>query len=264
MEREEGKKYVASISYGKDSLAMLEAIKLLEYPLDEIVYAELWATDDIPAQLPEMVEFQKRADEIIYERYGLPVTKLVGEFSDGSKLTFEKCFYRKRRYTAKHFSGQIYGWPMTLTAWCVSDFKKKTLKKMDKNAIQYVGLALDEKERRERSDQKHNIHPLADIGWTEEYCMNWCRENDLLSPIYETRFRDGCFFCPKQNVENLRLLRHKYPDLWELMMKWDYDSPGYFKTDGKSLHLYDKRFWAEDNGLVPKDRKFRWKMLEEI
>lgn len=35
--REPNTIYVASISYGKDSLAMLEAIKKLGYPLDRIV-----------------------------------------------------------------------------------------------------------------------------------------------------------------------------------------------------------------------------------
>lgn len=38
-------KHIASLSYGKDSLAMLEAIHRLGYPLDEIVHVEIWATE---------------------------------------------------------------------------------------------------------------------------------------------------------------------------------------------------------------------------
>lgn len=65
--------YILSLSYGKDSLACLGAIKHLGWPLDRIVHAEVWATDTIPADLPPMVEFKKKADKIIKDRYGIEV-----------------------------------------------------------------------------------------------------------------------------------------------------------------------------------------------
>lgn len=65
--------YVLSLSYGKDSLACLGAIKLLGLPLDRIIHAEVWATNTIPADLPPMVEFKAKADAIIKERYGIAV-----------------------------------------------------------------------------------------------------------------------------------------------------------------------------------------------
>lgn len=71
--REPNTQYILSLSYGKDSLACLEAIRLLGLPLDRIVHAELWATDTIPADLPPMVEFKQKADRIIKERYGITV-----------------------------------------------------------------------------------------------------------------------------------------------------------------------------------------------
>ena len=73
MTREPNTQYVLSLSYGKDSLACLEAIRILGLPLDRIVHAEVWATDTIPADLPPMVEFKKKADEIILKRYGIVV-----------------------------------------------------------------------------------------------------------------------------------------------------------------------------------------------
>ena len=73
MQREPNTEYILSLSYGKDSLACLEAIKQLGYPLDRIVHAEVWATDTIPADLPPMVEFKKKADTIILDRYGIKV-----------------------------------------------------------------------------------------------------------------------------------------------------------------------------------------------
>lgn len=73
IERQPNTIYVLSLSYGKDSLACLEAIRQLGYPLDRIVHAEVWFDQDTPADLPPMVEFKKRADEIILQRYGIKV-----------------------------------------------------------------------------------------------------------------------------------------------------------------------------------------------
>lgn len=64
---------VACISYGKDSLAMLRAIKHLGLPLHRIVHTEVWATQTISADLPPMVEFKKKADKIIKDLYGIEV-----------------------------------------------------------------------------------------------------------------------------------------------------------------------------------------------
>ena len=73
MERQPNTQYILSLSYGKDSLACLEAIRLLGLPLDRIVHAECYATDTIPADLPPMVDFKAKADQIILDRYGIKV-----------------------------------------------------------------------------------------------------------------------------------------------------------------------------------------------
>lgn len=73
MQRKPNTEYILSLSYGKDSLACLEAIKQLGYPLDRIVHAEVWATDTILADLPPMIDFKAHADKIIKERYGYTV-----------------------------------------------------------------------------------------------------------------------------------------------------------------------------------------------
>lgn len=41
-------------------------------------------------------------------------------------------------------------------------------------------------------------------------------------------------------------------------------SPTTFTSRGLTVHDYDRRFKAEEAGVVPKDRKFRWKMLDDI
>ena len=45
--------YIARISYGKDSLKMLEVIHSRGLPLDRITTTDVWATDTISANLLE-------------------------------------------------------------------------------------------------------------------------------------------------------------------------------------------------------------------
>lgn len=132
------------------------------------------------------------------------------------------------------------------------------------NIVQYLGIAADEPERIKRHTVPSKILPLVDIGWDENYCRQWCEENNLLSPIYTTATRGGCWFCHNQGVDQLRLLRKDYPELWEILLKWDLDSPTTFKSDGHTVHDYEKRFQAEDKGIIkPGDKRFRWKQVLE-
>ena len=130
------------------------------------------------------------------------------------------------------------------------------------NVVQYLGIAADEPERIKRHSVPGKMLPLVMIGWDEAYCRKWCEENDLLSPIYTDSARGGCWFCHNQGIDQLRLLRKNYPDLWKLLLKWDNDSPVTFHADGHTVHDFDLQFRLEDEGLVPKDRTFRWRMLD--
>ncbi len=47
------------------------------------------------------------------------------------------------------------------------------------------------------------------------------------------------------------------------MLKWDKDSPVTFKADGHTVHDFERRFQAEDDGLIVPDKSFRWSMLDE-
>ena len=273
--------HILSLSYGKDSLACLGAIEQLGLPLDRIIHAEVWATDSIPADLPPMVEFKKKADEIIKERYGIEVEHIYA-VRNGEKLTYEKLFYHvpKRKNGCGFKEGTPAGFPYTKGAWCNDRLKTNVL---DANAhkidgfqrrgggcgakkatpvVQYFGIAADEPERIKKHTRHGVALPLVEAGWDEAYCRRWCEENDLLSPIYTTATRGGCWFCHNQGVQQLRILRRNYPEYWDLLLKWDKDSPVAFKPDGHTVHDYDRRFQLEDDGLVPTDGKFRWKAIE--
>ena len=49
--------HILSLSYGKDSLACLGAIEELGLPLDRIIHAEVWTTEDVAKKLSRFVEF---------------------------------------------------------------------------------------------------------------------------------------------------------------------------------------------------------------
>ncbi len=252
MVNQENKPYILSLSYGKDSLACLGAIEQLGWPLDRIIHAEIWATDTIPADLPPMLDFKKKADKIIKDRWGIEVEHIT------APLTYEKIFYRMRTHSKIGNNGKIYGWPTRIGPWCTEKLKKSTVKTAQKNCNVYLGIAADEPERIDKNNKPGFMMPLVTIGWDEAYCRKWCEENDLLSPIYTTATRGGCWFCHNQPVEQLRLLRKNYPELWALMLKWDANSPVPFRSDGHTLHDYDLRFQMEDTGSVPSDHRFRW------
>lgn len=81
--------YIASISYGKDSLAMLEVVKQNGLPLDRIITVDVMATATIPADLPPMVQFKEKADEIIFEKYGIKVEhNHINEIIETHKVIF--------------------------------------------------------------------------------------------------------------------------------------------------------------------------------
>ena len=133
------------------------------------------------------------------------------------------------------------------------------------NIIQYIGIAADEPERIKRHITKPNIvMPLVEIGWEEDLCRLISGYQDLLSPVYTSATRDGCWFCHNQGVSQLRNLRKNYPDLWKLLLKWDTDSPVTFKADGTTVHDFDSRFQLEDEGLISPEDPWRWGYLKDL
>lgn len=246
--------HIASLSYGKDSLAMLEVIHRNGLPLDRILHVDIMATPTIYADLPPMVDFKKKADRIILDKYGIAVEHITAPKS------FEEYFYSVCQGKNSKHHGKIYGFPLQKGNWCTARLKVAPLQKAQKKAVFYIGIAADEPKRYHNlSDTKRS--PLVEFGWSEKMCRDWCEENDLLSPIYTSATRGGCWFCHNQGVNQLRLLRKNYPDYWALMLKWDEVSPVTFHADGHTVHDFDKRFELEERGIVTDNRQFRWKHI---
>ena len=213
---------------------------------------EVWATPNIPADLPPMVEFKAKADKIIKERWGITVEHI-------SSKPYEHYFYKVCNGEKSKNKGKIYGFPLQKGNWCNNRLKTNLLNGI--KGVQYIGIAADEPNRFHNLNE-NKISPLVLAGWTEKMCREWCEKNDLLSPIYTTATRGGCWFCHNQGVEQLRLLRKNYPEYWQLLLKWDKDSFVSFKPNGITVHDFEKRFDLEDKGIIDKKDVFFWKYLQ--
>ena len=234
-------KYIASCSFGKDSLAMLIKIKELGLPLDEVVYCDIRFDEEISGETPEMASFIPKAEKILKEKYGIEVKHLR------YKRTFKEQFYMIKQ-RGKHI-GENYGFPYTIGSWCNSRLKiepiKKYLKSFEEPVIQYVGIAYDEPERYERLNKETHRAPLYELKITEKEAMEICRKNDLLSPIYETSFRGGCWFCPKQRISQLRWLCKEHNELWKILREMEKDSFNTFRPN-TTLKELEERFRKEE------------------
>ena len=229
-------KYVASLSFGKDSMAMLIKIKELGLPLDEVIYVDIMFDDDTSGETPEMASFITKAEKILKEKFNIEVTHLRG-------VTFKEQFY-KIKQRGKHI-GDNYGFPYTIGAWCNDRLKmqpiKEYMRKQKDQIIQYVGIAYDEPERYERLNHETHIAPLYDLKITEKEAMEICEKYDLLSPIYKTSFRGGCWFCPKQRLSQLKWLYQEHNDLWNILRDMEKDSSNTFKPN-TTLKDLEERF----------------------
>ena len=121
--------HIALLSYGKDSMKMLDVIATRGLPLDRIVTSDVWATDTIPASLPPVTAFKEEMDGFILERYGINVEHLWAVDVNGNKQTYEKLFYHipKRRERERESwtptQGNICGYPTLFAPWCQTQLK---------------------------------------------------------------------------------------------------------------------------------------------
>lgn len=243
--------YIASISYGKDSLAMLELLYVYGYPLTRIVTVDVMATETLSAYHTEVEQFKGHADQIILERYGIKVEHIK------SKHTYDETFHKIRqpsKRTKPENVGKIYGFPMLIGAWCNRDLKMNPINSYkQKNQFWYIGYAIDEKklQRQEKIQNCYDLrmYPLCNHGIRERDCIRICKNLNLLSPTYTTSLRDGCWFCHNQSLEQLRLLRKEHPEKWKMLLKWDLESPVRFRSK-ETVHDLDIRFQLEDSYLL--------------
>lgn len=187
-------KYVLSLSFGKDSMAMLIEIIKRKLPLDYVIFCDIKFNDEISGEHPLMAEWIPMAEKILKYKFGVDVIHLT------AKKNFTEQFYTIKK-KGNHI-GEQYGFPYIIGAWCNDRLKLKPISDFINNIIkqygaitEYIGIAKDEPKRLERykelETEKHRYITLADLDITETQALEICREYNLLSPKYTNSFRGG-------------------------------------------------------------------------
>jgi hypothetical protein len=235
-------KYIASCSFGKDSIAAIITAKEMGLDLEEAVYVRVMFDDKISAELPDHEQWiWDVAIPTLRDKYNIKTTVLQ------SDNTYIKQFWRKFERGKK--VGQIYGFPMLRTPWCNNLLKIKEIHKWEREAaphIQIIGLAADETKRIAKTIVAGTFLPLVEAGITEEQAFSVARGAGLLSPAYNNgRTRLGCWFCHNQRICELKRLRSENPEYFSLLMSLESVSPVKFKPN-KTLSEFESRFARED------------------
>jgi 3'-phosphoadenosine 5'-phosphosulfate sulfotransferase (PAPS reductase)/FAD synthetase len=232
-------KFVASVSFGKDSLAML--LKVIEegLPLDEVVFY------DTGAEFNCIYEIRDKVVKELLEPRGIKFTELK------PKTSFFETMFNKE---VKHRDGTIskgYSWCGGPCRWGTSQ-KTQAINKYLKCATVYVGIAYDEPKRIERAKQKGQMLPLVDYGMTESDCLKYCYEKgfDWVEgdvKLYDILDRVSCWCCANKNNKELKAYYKYLPTYWNKLKELQQKTDRPFKN-GKSIFDIEKKLKEADNG----------------
>ena len=207
-------RYLASCSFGKDSLAAILLAKKHGEPLDEAVYCEVMFDKTISGEVPEHRDFIYTKGIPALERMGIKVTVLRG------KKTYVDLF--TGRITRGPKKGMLRSFPVCGKCYVQRDCKLRPILRYQKtlppDTVQYIGIAKDEQERLLRLEGRQ-VSLLEKYHCTEQDAKELCRQAGLLSPIYQFTNRGGCWFCPNAKRKELRHLYDHHPELWARMLE---------------------------------------------
>lgn len=245
-------KYVASCSFGKDSLASLVLAIIHGEPLNEAVYCEVMFDVNISGEVPEHRDFIYERAIPFLERNGVAVKILRAD------MTYLQSFYRVLKKGAS--AGKLNGWPLCGKCCIQRDCKlppihayKKTL---GTDVVQYIGIAYDEQERLARLDGATSVSLLEKYQKTERDAVEICKYVGLYSPIYEFAPRNGCFFCPNAKMRELRHLYDHHPDLWARLLQCQ-------AAPNKATELFNREYRFDEIDALFKFEDKQMSLFEE-
>jgi len=217
--------HVISWSGGKDSTAtvllMREHQKEIIKAGDKVVILFTEVMYDLKRNIsghnPEVIQFIYEKKKI-FESWGFQVEVLR------SNRDFQYVFHHiMEKNTTPDRIGRRYGFPVSGICSVRRDCKQlpriKWFREHLKNRdyVEYVGIAADERKRLEIIKRKGCLSLLEMYHYTEADAMDLCRKHDMLSPQYgmDGQKRDGCWFCPNAKLCEHKAIKEKMPEVWE-------------------------------------------------
>lgn len=246
-----GVKYIASVSFGKDSLAML--LRLLEenYPLDFVVFYNTGM---------EFSCIYKIRDEV-KDLLNMRGIRFV-ELSPDEPFLFSM-FERKIKYRWQDGYHYGYGWCGGPCRWgtkykllAIQRFKDS----LNDDVIDYVGIAADEPERFEKAKIEGKVLPLVDWGMTESDCLQYCRNRGFVwqeqsntesgtVELYDILDRVSCWCCANKNLKELRNIYKYLPQYWlrlkDMQSRIERPFKGFYKGNPIGIFELEQRFESE-------------------
>ena len=198
-------KYIASVSFGKDSLAMLLLILEKNLPLDEVVFY------DTGMEFKAIYKIRDQIVPILKER-GIAFTEL----RPNNPFLYDML---ERPITSKRKGDHNgYGWCGGVCRWGTAH-KTAALDRYTKGCHVYVGIASDEPERHKRLPEWKSS-PLVDAGMAEDECLEYCRAQgyswmECGVDLYEILDRVSCWCCSNKNRRELKNIYRYLPEYWE-------------------------------------------------
>ena len=189
--------YIASCSFGKDSIATILLALENNEPLDRVVFAEVMFDHErnISGEIPEHIQWI----------YGTAIPKLEAMGVKVDVVRAEKdyitLFHKITTDKSKpKYRGKVRGFPVGRGCWGNSNLKIKPIRDYyksfkDCDIVQYVGIAIDEPERLERL-KGNKVSLLAKYKYSESMALSKCLEYGLLSPLYTTSYSGDYYMKP--------------------------------------------------------------------
>lgn len=186
-------KYIASVSFGKDSLAMLLKILDENKPLDECVFYDTGMEFDSIYNIRDKIK-------VLLKQKNVKYTELK------PKLPFEYIMFEKPVKKRNGTTSKGYSWCGGRCRWGTTE-KLKSIEKYCDGNFEYVGIAYDELHRLKRKHKDNKIYPLVEWEMTEEDCLNYCYKNgfdwqeDNGIDLYSILDRVSCYCCANKNLK---------------------------------------------------------------
>ena len=229
-------KYIASVSFGKDSLAML--LRLIEEnkPLDEVVFY------DTGMEFECIYKIRDKVKDMLKEK-NINFTELK------PKEPFEYTMFDK---PVKKRNGKIskgYSWCGGRCRWGTTE-KLKAIEKHCRGNYEYVGIAVDEPQRLNKERKGNKIFPLAEWNMTEKDCLQYCYDKgfDWLEDgieLYSILDRVSCWCCCNKNLKELKNYYKYLPKYWNKLKELQSKTDRPMKYNKYSVFDLEDRFKEE-------------------
>ena len=229
-------RYIASVSFGKDSLAML--LKLIDnnYPLDEVVFYDTGMEFKCIYNIRDKVK-------IMLKEKGIKFTELK------PKEPFEHTMFEK---AVKKRDGTInygYSWCGGRCRWGTTE-KLKAIEKYCKGQYEYVGIAVDEPNRLNKERKGNKLFPLADMCMTEKDCLEYCYSKGFNwmedgVELYSILDRVSCWCCCNKNIKELKNYYKYLPNYWNKLKELQSKTTRPMKYNKYTVFDLEERFKDE-------------------